>query len=76
LHGNDVNVVALHVNGKPVIDFAVRLHRLALTGFLDLHFKLAMPPGDQSEPVAQFINQGREFPKFQSAFESAVATAM
>jgi hypothetical protein len=64
LHGNDVDGAALLLNGKPVIDFAACLYRLALTGFLDLHFNVAMPPADQTEVVAQFINQRREFMKF------------
>ncbi len=76
LHGNDVDGKALLLNGKPVIDFAACLYRLALTGFLDLHFNLTMPPAEQSEAVAQFISQRREFLKFQSAFEIAVATAV
>jgi hypothetical protein len=35
-----------------------------------------MPPPDQSEAVAQFINQRMKFLKFQSAFESAIAAAI
>jgi hypothetical protein len=76
LHGNDVDGAALLLKGKPVIDFAACLYRLALTGFLDLHFNLATPAADQTEAVAQFINQRMEFMKYQSAFESAVATAI
>ncbi len=73
LHGNDVDGKALLLNGKPVIDFAACLYRLALTGFLDLHFHVAMPPADQTEAVAKFIKQRREFMKFQSAYESAIS---
>jgi len=76
LHGNDVDGAALRLNGKPIIDFAACLYRLALTGFLDLHFELAMPPADQTDAVAHFISQRREFMKFQSAYESAIATAI
>jgi hypothetical protein len=76
LHGNDVEGKALLLNGKPVIDFAACLYRLALTGFLDLHFNVAMPAADQTEALAQFINQHSEFMKFQSAYESAISTAV
>jgi hypothetical protein len=49
LHGNDVVGTALLLNGKPLIDFAAILYRLMLTGFLDLHFNVPMPPADQPE---------------------------
>jgi hypothetical protein len=76
LHGNDVDGKSLLVNGKPVIDFAACLYRLALTGFLDLHFNGAMPPADQVEAVAQFTSDRRKFMKFQCHYESAIATAI
>jgi hypothetical protein len=76
LHGNDVDGKALLLNSKPVIDFAACLYRLALTGFLDLDFNVAMPPADQTEAVAQFISQRRAFMKFQSAYESAISAAV
>ncbi len=76
LHGNDVDGKALLLNGKPVIDFAVCLYRLALTGFLDLHFNVAIPPADQTEALARFVSQRREFTKFQSAYESAISAAV
>jgi hypothetical protein len=76
LHGNDVDGAALLLNGKAVIDFAACLYRLALTGFLDLHFNVTMPPVDQNEAVAQFISQRREFLKFQCAYESAISMAI
>jgi hypothetical protein len=76
LHGNDVDGKALLLNGKPVIDFAACLYRLALTGFLDLHFNVAMPPADQTEAVAQFISQRLAFMKFQSAYESGISAAV
>jgi hypothetical protein len=76
LHGNDVDGRALLLNGKPVIDFAACLYRLALTGFLDLHFNVPMPPADQTEALAQFVNRRREFIKFQSAYGSAISAAV
>jgi hypothetical protein len=76
LHGNDVDGPALLLNGKPVIDFAACLYRLSLTGFLGLHFNVAMPSADQTEAVAQFIGQRRDFMKFQSAYESAISAAI
>jgi hypothetical protein len=66
----------LLLNGKPVIDFAACLYRLSLTGFLGLHFNVAMPSADQTEAVAQFISQRRDFMKFQSAYESAISAAI
>ena len=47
-----------------------------LTGFLDLHFNVAMPGADQTEAFAQFINQRMEFNKLQSAYESAISAAV
>ncbi len=75
LHGNDVDGDALLLNGKPVIDFAACLYRLALTGFLDLHFNVETPSADDAEAFAQFIGQRRDFRKFQSAYEQAIAGA-
>ena len=76
LHGNDVDEADLLLNGGPVIDFAACLYRLALTGFLDLHFHIAMPSLEQTEAVAQFISQRRKFMKFQRAYENALSTAV
>jgi hypothetical protein len=56
LHGNDVEATALNLNGKPVTDFAACLFRLALTGFLDLHFNVPMPPSDDTAAAAAFIS--------------------
>jgi hypothetical protein len=58
------------------VDFAACLYQLALTGYLDLHINLAIPPADQTEAVAQFISHRREFMKFQCAYESAISTAI
>jgi hypothetical protein len=76
LHGNDVEGPALMLKGKPIIDFAACLYRLALTGFLDLHFKLPMPPSDDAEAVGAFLNQRMKFNKFQSAYEEALLAAI
>ena len=76
LHGNDVDETALELNGKVIIDFAACLFRLALTGFLDLHFNMAIPPSDDAEAVSSFINQRMDFNKFQSAYEDALLTAV
>jgi hypothetical protein len=76
LHGNDVEGKALLLNGKPVIDFAACLYRLALTSFLDLHFNVAMPLADQTEALGKFVSERRKFTKFQSAYESAISVAV
>jgi hypothetical protein len=76
LHGNDVQGPALLLNGKPIIDFAACLYRLALTGFLDLHFRMPLPPGDDAEALGAFINQRMKFNKFQSAYEDALLSAI
>jgi hypothetical protein len=39
---------ALLLNGKVTIDLAACLYRLALTGFLDLHFRAPKPPSDDT----------------------------
>jgi len=75
LHGNDVDETALLLNGRVVIDFAACLYRLALTGFLDLHFNASLPPNSNTETVAAFIDQRRKFNKFQTAYEDALLTA-
>jgi hypothetical protein len=76
LHGNDVDGPALLLNGKSMIDFAAVLYRLAITGFLDLHFNIPMPLADQPEAVAQFVNDRMKFTKFQRAYEDAILTAI
>jgi hypothetical protein len=76
LHGNDVDQTALLLNGQPVIDFAACLYRLALTGFLDLHFNASAPPSGNTEAMVAFVNERRSFNKFQSAYESALLTAV
>jgi hypothetical protein len=76
LHGNDVEGPALLLNGKPMIDFAAIVYRLAITGFLDLHFNVPMPPADQPEAIAQFIDHRMKFTKFHGAYENALLTAI
>ena len=76
LHGNDVQPEALDIKGKPISDFAACLFRLALTGFLDLHFNVPMPPSDDVEAVAAYIGRRMWFNKFQRAYESALLTAI
>jgi hypothetical protein len=76
LHGNDVQGSALMINGKVVIDFAACLYRLALTGFLDLHFNVPMPPSEDAEALGAFINQRMRFNRFQAAYEDALLTAI
>ena len=76
LHGNDVEASALALNGKVIIDFAACLYRLSLTGFLDLHFNVAMPPCEDAEGLRTFANQRRRFNKFQTAYEDALLKAL
>jgi hypothetical protein len=76
LHGNDVDGTALLLNGKVIIDYAICLYRLALTGFLDLHFKVPMPPKENAKAFGAFIGQRMTFNKFQSAYEDALLTAI
>lgn len=76
LHGNDVDPDALKLNGKPVTDFAACLFRLLLTGFLDLHFNVRMPPSGNVEEVAAFISHRMAFNKFQRAYEDALLKAI
>jgi acetolactate synthase small subunit len=76
LHGNDVEGSALMLNGKPIIDFAACLYRLALTGFLNLHFNVPVPAGEDAEALGAFINQRMRFNKFQVAYENALLTAI
>ncbi len=76
LHGNDVAAEALTLNGKVVIDFAACLYRLALTGFLDLHFNMPMPPEDDAKAMGKFAAERMSFNKFQNAYENALLTAI
>lgn len=76
LHGNEVEGPKLLLNGKVVIDFAACLYRLALTGFLDLHFSLPTPPAQDAEAMGAYINQRMTFNAFQSVFEGALLTAI
>ncbi len=76
LHGNDVAASALTLKDLPILDFAACLFRLALTGFLDLHFNVPMPPKEDAEAIAAFINQRAMFNKFQRAFEDALSAAV
>ena len=76
LHGNDVDGKALLLNGKPS-----SISRRASTGSHSpassiFHFNVAIPPADQTEAVARFVSQRREFTKFQSAYESAISAAV
>jgi hypothetical protein len=76
LHGNDVDIAALKINGNPVTDFASCLFRLALTGFLDLHFNVPTPASNDSEAIAAFTSQRMKFNNFQRAYETALLTAI
>ena len=66
----------LMLKGRPIIDFAACLYRLALTGFLDLHFNVPMPSSEDTEAVGAFINRRRKFNKFQSDYEQALLAAI
>jgi addiction module HigA family antidote len=76
LHGNDVEPSALMMNGKVIIDFAACLYRLALTGFLDLHFDRPEPPSEDAEALESFRNQRWRFNRFQITYEDALLTAV
>ena len=76
LHGNDVEPSALMINGRFVIDFAACIYRLALTGFLNLHFNEPMPPGENAEALSAFTGQRMRFNRFQIAYEEALLTAI
>lgn len=76
LHGNEVKGSALNLNGKPITDFAACLFRLALTGFLDLHFNPPMPAKENAEALGAFISQRRTFNSLQRAYEKALLTAI
>jgi hypothetical protein len=75
LHGNDVGTSALALNQKPVIDFAACLFRMALTGFLDLHFDPPTPASENTEATAAFVDQRISFNQFQRAYEDALLGA-
>jgi len=47
-----------------------------LTGFLDLHFNVPMPPSDDTEAAGAFISQRMMFNKFQRAYEDALLKAI
>ena len=65
------------LNGKAIIDFAACLYRLALSGLLDLHFKVPMPPSEDVEAMAAYVNQRMTFNRFrQGVYEDALLTAI
>ena len=76
LRGNDVDGPALLLSGKVIIDFAACLYRMALTGFLDLHFNVPMPPSEDAEAMGAFLNQRMTFNAFQGVYEDALLTSI
>jgi hypothetical protein len=76
LHGNDVEPSALNMNGKLIVDFAACLYRLALTGFLDLHFDEPEPSPEDPEALEPFRDRQRRFNKFQITYENALLAAV
>jgi hypothetical protein len=73
LHGNDVEASALTFNERPVSDFAACLFRLAVTGFLDLHFNV--PLAGDAEALGAVTSQRTRFNGFQRAYEDALLAA-
>jgi hypothetical protein len=76
LHGNDIDPQKLKINGKIVIDFAVCIYRILLTGFLSLNFDEPIPDISDTKATASFINRRRDFRKYQQMCERALLTAV
>jgi hypothetical protein len=76
LHGNDVDASGLALNGRRMTDLAACLFRLALTGFLDLHFDTARPDSSDAQAVAAFAHEQMAFNKFQRVHEAELLEAV
>jgi hypothetical protein len=76
LHGNDIHPEKLKINGKVVIDFAVCIYRILLTGFLSLSFDEPTPDISDTKAAASFINRRRNFRKYQQMCERALLRAV
>ena len=76
LHGNDVDRTGLVLNGRRMTDLAACLFRLALTGFLDLHFDTPKPDPSDAQAFAAFIHQQMAFNKFQRMYEGELLAAV
>ena len=59
-----------------MIDFAVCIYRLLLTGFLHLRFGEPIPDVTNTESAASFINRRRDFEKYQQTCERALLAAV
>jgi hypothetical protein len=66
LHGNDVQPTALVLNGKPIIDLAACLYRLALAAFLDLD-----DPAEEAR-LRPILRGQLPFYPYQSVFEEGL----
>ena len=55
-----------------MIDIAVCIYRLLLTGFLHSHFDEPIPDVTITESAASFINRRRDFEKYQQTCERAL----
>jgi hypothetical protein len=61
---------------KVMIEFAVCIYRLLLTGFLHLRFEEPIPDVTDTEAAASFINRRLHFEKYQQMCERALLTAI
>ena len=74
LHGNPVTLKSLQIlkSGRSLHFHAAILYRLALTAFLDLEWKEAVPPFNDKETITSHMNRRWRFENPQSECERAL----
>lgn len=78
LHGNRITAERLTVrpSQRSLYIYAAVLYRLALTGFLDLRFKRAIPSQGDATAFAAFVTDRMDFRWPQSNIEAATSTIL
>jgi hypothetical protein len=78
LHGNPIDGESLTVkpSQRSLFLYTGILYRLALTGFLDLTFKLPMPPQSDAEAFGAYISDSMDFRSYQGNVEAALSTIL
>lgn len=74
LHGNPINKRRLRLpGGLNLENFAAPLYRMALTSFLDLRWKGALPPMQDAKALARACVEKWDFEHYQREIEGAIA---
>jgi hypothetical protein len=78
LHGNPIDRDRLTVkpSQRSLFIYAAILYRLALTGFLDLKFKVPMPSSDDTAAFAAYVNDRMDYRSYQGNIEAGLSTIL